>query len=66
MQMENKENFTLLDPAMSDTMKYIIYAILVIVVLLLLWLLWERFGGRSSSRRSASPASRKRSVSMFY
>jgi len=62
MQMQQyKENFALLDPAMSNTMKYIIYAILVILLLLLLWLLWERFG-----RSSRSSASRKRSVSMFY
>jgi hypothetical protein len=56
-----KEDFTVLDPSMSDTQRYVIYGIVAAVLILLFWLLWKQYGHKMSRK-----GSRKGSVSMFY
>ncbi|AAB94458.1 141R [Invertebrate iridescent virus 6] len=52
-----KEDFNILDPALSDSQRYIIYAIVAAILLLLFWLLYKKYGHKIG---------RKGSVSMFY
>lgn len=52
-----REDFTIFDPNMSQTNRYIIYAIMIAFIVLLLWLLWGKYGKKLG---------RKSSVSMFY
>jgi hypothetical protein len=57
MQPYYKEDFTLLDPSMTQTNRYIVYGVMAAILILLLWLLWGKYGKKLS---------RKNSVSMFY
>lgn len=51
-----QENFTILDPNMSETTRYIIYIIMAVMIMLFLWLLWKQYGNKLSSN----------GFSMFY
>jgi hypothetical protein len=53
-----KEDFTFLDPSMSDQNRYIIYGIMAAVLILLAWLLYKQYGHKLGGRKG--------SVSMFY
>jgi hypothetical protein len=54
-----KEDFTILDPAMSQNQRYIVYGVVAAVLILLAWLLYKQYGHKIHGGR-------KGSVSMFY